>query len=325
MSDTIQTYITKMIDGNESREDIIHYQSQFKIFVKLPKQASIYETEGGWKQIIKPVIKPNSEIESLLKVARLKEEDFWKSLTQLKEATHTSVVSELCKNIIQESHLYKFPLDHYNTCEEKLSIMLNNKIKLKSLDDIKINSDNPDSIRKKLKEELINEVKDAFLAEYMHAIGGPELLGTVWNIKQTSGKTLVDSNPFEIAMFLQSNAGKIACPMKKEHHYIIQGKTVEKEVISEKKPDNPIPEKGKKKKFGSHVLIHNPNKKQVDAVEKTEDKRQNQNGCQICTKNGKLKAAATHSTKNHDESYVQRRTEEFQKNKKQKLEENQKK
>ena len=136
----------------------------------------------------------------------------------------------------------------------------------------------------------------------------------------------MDSNPFEIAMFLQSNAGKIACPMKKEHHYIIQGKTVEKEIISEKKPDNPIPEKGKKKIFGNHVLINNPNnKKQVDRVEKTEDKKQNQKGCQVCLKNGKVKAAATHSTQNHDESYSQRKNEEFQKNKKQKLEDSQKK
>ena len=41
MSETIQTYITRQIDGKESSEDLFHYQKQFNTFVKLPKNVEV--------------------------------------------------------------------------------------------------------------------------------------------------------------------------------------------------------------------------------------------------------------------------------------------
>ncbi len=329
MSETIQTYITKMIDGSESREDITHFQNQFKAFVKLPKNDAIYRSEGGWRQLLKPVIKPNSHVESLLKVTTISEEGFWKAVTQLKEATHTTVVSENGKNLLLESQVFKSPLEHYNTTNEKLGIILENRVKLQYLDELNLNMDYPDQYIKELKRKVVDEVREAFLVEMMHTIGGPELLGTLWNMKQTNGKTLEKSSSFDIAMFLQGNSnGMIATPIRKDmQHKVVKYSSATETERSDKKSDevkkvrdkDPWTNKSNNKGL-NNPMFTNPNKRAVDAKEKRVDEKKNVNGCEICLKEGKTKAAATHSTKNHDYSYAARKNEDFQQKKKQKVE-----
>ena len=86
MSDTnIVSFITKMIDGSESREDLIHYQVEFKKYLSLPKVLEIYKSNYlAWKQLLKPVLKEGSDPHSLILLdSILTEEDFWKCVMAL--------------------------------------------------------------------------------------------------------------------------------------------------------------------------------------------------------------------------------------------------
>ena len=80
------------------------------------------------------------------------------------------MVSENGKNHILESQEFKSPLEHYNTTNEKLSIILENRVKLQFLDELNLNMDYPEQFIKELKRKVVDEVREAFLVEFMHTI-----------------------------------------------------------------------------------------------------------------------------------------------------------
>ncbi len=88
MTEKIENFISKMIDGSESREDLIHYQNEFKKFISLPKISEIYKsTEGSWKQLLKPILKEGSDPHNLIQIDSIvNEEDFWKGVMDLTES-----------------------------------------------------------------------------------------------------------------------------------------------------------------------------------------------------------------------------------------------
>ena len=96
MSDKIENFITKLIDGSESREDLTHFQNEFKKYVALPKITEIYKsTVGSWKQLLKPTLKEGSDPYNLILIDSIvTEEQFWEGIRDLTEAKSTSVVSE---------------------------------------------------------------------------------------------------------------------------------------------------------------------------------------------------------------------------------------
>jgi hypothetical protein len=323
MSETIQTYITRQIDGKESSEDLLHYQKQFNNFVKLPKNVEVYKVEGGWKQLLRPVVKTGSDPANLLAVEDLKEEDFWKYLNNLRESANTSVVSENFKNIIQESHVSKTPLEHLNYFQKHISIIMDNRIKFNYLNELTKRLTEGqielDEFQRLLKKEILLEVKTALTLEHQHAVGGKELLSTRW-AQNNNGRTLEKSTPFDLTISMQSmcnlSGEVVAVPYKK-------GDTKHTRKITEKNSDdkdnlekNISEVKDKKPFIPKHALI--VRKPSLDERNQKEKKV----GCQICINSGKMKAALTHTTQNHDNNYSKKWEEKNPQNlKKQKVEE----
>jgi hypothetical protein len=120
MTEKIENFISKMIDGKESREDLIHYQNEFKKFVTLPKNSEIYRSSVvGWKQLLKPILKEGSDPHNLILIdSIIIEEEFWKDVMELTESRHTSVVSESLLRVLQDHHIPKQPLQHLREFRE---------------------------------------------------------------------------------------------------------------------------------------------------------------------------------------------------------------
>ena len=333
MTEKIENFISKMIDGSESREDLIHYQNEFKKFVSLPKISEIYKsTEMSWKQLLKPILKEGSDPHNLILIdSIITEEQFWKGVMDLTETKNTSVVSESFIKILQNSHVAKPPLLHLREFRERIDVILNARLKSTYMNELKgMKSEELE----KTKDLIKNEMKEILSVEFMHALGGPELLGVVWNQFNPS-KSLAEANSMEIALFLQSQMNQ-----KEEVIFIPTSKIVKINSVPKTSLNTKNYEKKEWKNKNENKNINNnnsfkPNKPQQQQQQHHQQKPKNillqkrkgeekGNGddCDVCLKAGKLKAAVTHSTSQHDANYVNKNWGE----KKQKVEtKNQKK
>ncbi len=196
MSDKIESFISKMNDGSESREDLTHFQNEFKKYVTLPKISEIYKsTEGSWKQLLKPILKEGSDPHNLILIdSIITEEQFWKGVMDLTETKSTSVVSESFIKILQNSHVPKPPLLHLREFREKVDIILNQRVKSTYMNEL-IGWKGEEL--EKPKDLMKNEIKEILSVEFMHALGGPELVGVVWNQFNPS-KSLAEADSMDI-------------------------------------------------------------------------------------------------------------------------------
>src|SRR5690348_762098 len=145
----------------------------------------------------------------------------------LTETKNTSVVSESLIKILQNSHVAKPPLLHLREFREKIDIILNARLKSTYMNELKGWKSEE---LEKTKDLIKNEMKEIF----MHALGGPELLGVVWNQFNPS-KSLAEANSMEIALFLQSQMNQreqiIFVPTSK----IVKINAISKTPVSEMK------------------------------------------------------------------------------------------
>src|SRR5690606_13162515 len=109
-------------------------------------------------------------------------------------------VSENLLRILQDHHVPKQPLQHLREFRERLDIIMNARLKSTYMNEMKKWEEGE---LEKAKEMIRNEIKEILSIEFMHALGGPELLGVVWN-QFNPCKSLADANSMEIALFLQS-------------------------------------------------------------------------------------------------------------------------
>ncbi len=315
MTEKIENFISKMIDGSESREDLIHYQNEFKKFTSLPKISEIYKsTEGSWKQLLKPILKEGSDPHNLILIdSIITEEQFWKGVMDLTETKNTSVVSESFIKILQNSHVAKPPLLHLREFREKVDIILNQRLKSTYMNELKgLKNEELGKTKDLMKEE----VKEILSIEFLHALGGPELLGVVWSQFNPS-KSLAEADSMEIALFLQSQMNQreqvIFVPTSK----IVKINTVPKTPVSEMKIKNHEQRewKNKNEKNNNKNNSFKPNKpqqqqhhqqkpKNILLQKRKVEEKGNGDDCDVCLKAGKLKAAVTHSTSQHDANYV---------------------
>ena len=312
MTEKIENFISKMIDGSESREDLIHYQNEFKKYVTLPKNTEIYKSSDvGWKQLLKPILKEGSDPHNLILIdSIITEEQFWKGVMDLTETKNTSVVSESFIKILQNSHVPKSPLLHLREFRERIEVILNARLKSTYMNELKGLKNEE---LEKTKDLIKNEIKEILSVEFMHALGGPELLGVVWNQFNPS-KSLAEANSMEIALFLQSQMNQreqvIFVPTSK----IVKINAVPKTPVSEMKIKNHEQREwgNKNEKNNNNNNSFKPNKQQQHHQQKpknillqkrkVEEKEKNDN-CDVCLKAGKLKAATTHSTAEHKADY----------------------
>jgi hypothetical protein len=318
MTEKIENFISKMIDGKESREDLIHYQNEFRKYVTLPKNTEIYKSSDvGWKQLLKPILKEGSDPHNLILIdSIITEEEFWKGVMDLTESKHASVVSENFLRILQDHHIPKQPLHHLREFREKADIILNARLKAPYLNDIKKWNDGE---LEKTKDLMKNEMKEILSIEFMHSLGGSELLGVVWNQFNPS-KSLADASSMEIALFLQATMNQreqlIFVPPTKVNKVNVISKTplsdLNIKVQHEKKEWKNNNENSKNKQS---FKPQQHQQKQLSPKKKVEEKK-GDGGCEICMKAGKAKAAATHLTSQHDNGYVNKKWGE----KKQKVE-----
>ena len=201
MTDKIENYIPKMIDGSESREDLIHFQNEFKKYCSLSKISEIYKsTETSWKQLLKPILKEGSDAHNLIQIDSIvNEEDFWKGVMDLTESKHTSVVSESFMRILQDHHNPQPPLEHIRKFRDRIDVILNNRLKATYLDNLKVWREGELEM---LKDSVKMEVKESLAVEFIHALGGPELLGVTWN-QFKPNRSLAEASSMEIALYLQ--------------------------------------------------------------------------------------------------------------------------
>ena len=340
MTDKIESYIQKMIDGSESREDLIHYQNEFKKYCALPKVTEIYKsTDTSWKQLLKPILKEGSDAFNLIQIdSILKEEDFWKGVMDLTESKHTSVVSESLLRILQDHHNAKPPLQHLKEFRDRIDAILNARLKAIYLNNLEgLNGEELDDIykREKVKDSIKNEIKEIFSIEFMHSLGGPELLGVVWN-QFNPTKSLAEANSMEIAIFLQSQMNHREQMIFVPTSRIAKNNVVAKTPISEMKIKSHDQKEREWKNKNERIINNNNNNinnnnnnsfRNRPQPQQQQQQQQNQQqqkpkhillqkrkveeekvneGCEICLKAGKKQAAATHTTAQHDVNYVGR-------------------
>ncbi len=316
MTEKIENFISKMIDGSESREDLIHYQNEFKKFTSLPKISEIYKsTEGSWKQLLKPILKEGSDPHNLILIdSIITEEQFWKGVMDLTETKNTSVVSESFIKILQNSHVPKPPLLHLREFRERIDVILNARLKSTYMNELKGWKSEE---LEKTKDLMRNEIKEILSIEFMHALGGPELLGVVWNQFNPS-KGLAEADSMEIALFLQNQMNQREQIIFVPTSRIVKINVVPKTPVSEMKIKNHEQREWKNKNErnnnNNNSFNNKPNKpqqqqhhqqkpKSVLLQKRKVEEKTNDGGCDTCLKAGKAKAAATHSTAQHDVNY----------------------
>ncbi len=278
--------------------------------------------------MIRPVIERRSSAKDTLNVKEITEKKFWDSLQLLGEKSHTSVVSETLLGLIQDSHRAMTPMAHYNNFEEKLSLILKNRLTSSKweFDGWIPNERNVDDqvtierARNNLKIELLNDIREALAVEYIHAIGGSEILNVDWN-KSQSGKTLQESNAFDIALWLQTYCNKQNVDIYIPRNHLDKKNTVPRvtvvdvEVGKPKANDNNTPVKaqnnpsnkggGSASKFRKDY--NQPKRKAVDEgfpSNGAQAEKKAKKGCQKCLDAGKLNAAKSHETSEHVDGHI---------------------
>ncbi len=323
MSDKIENYITKLIDGSESREDLTHFQNEFKKYVTLPKIAEIYKsTVGSWKQLLKPILKGSDPYNLILIDSIVTEEQFWEGIRDLTEAKSTSVVSESFIKILQQHHVLKPPLVHLREFRERIDVILDARLKMTYINQLIVNEEEE---WRKTKDLVKNEIKEILSVEFMHALGGQELLGVVWN-QFNPAKSLAEANSMEIALFLQNQMNQrnqnICIPVAKMVNIIstykpnnssdAQKANYEKREVGNKNEKNYNNNNNNNNSFKPQQQTKSPQQQQQQKpknvlIQKRKVEEKTGDGCETCLKAGKTKAAATHSTTQHDSSYVNKK------------------
>jgi hypothetical protein len=222
------------------------------------------------------------------------------------------------------------PMAHYNNFEEKLSLILKNRLTSSKWEfDGWIPSDrNSEDLltleraRNNLKIELLSDIREALAIEFIHALGGSEILNVDWN-KSQSGKTLQESNAFDIALWLQTYCTKQNVDIFIPRNHLDKRNTVPKinTVVDSDggKPktveNNNTPVKAQNnsnnKSGGSASKFrkdfNQPKRKATDEgfpsnVVQAEKKAKK--GCQKCLDAGKLNAAKSHETSEHVDGHI---------------------
>lgn len=342
MSEPITQFITEKLDGNQKASVVSHYRRQFAEFVKQPKYKAIYETLGGWKQLLRPVVKVGSTASELLDFEGLTEEAFWSSLVVMETESHSSVVSDLFLEIVQDSHKALTPLAHVNLFKEKMSLIQQKFLDYTAFDlsnwvprDL-----NPEleDYREKAEEARIgkimniqNTITGVMAQEFLHALGGSEILTQEWNKTQTM--SLQEANDFEIARWLQTYCTRKGVDMYIPRQTGDKKNTVPKTIVVEKEErENESkkkiqPPKGKYEKY-PYNNNSNSNKRKVDDYkpqsqyqeDTSKKKKVVKVPCKKCIEQGRESASVTHEVKDHKDflpyaEYKAKKAEEKEKEK----------
>src|SRR5689334_22308491 len=112
MTDKINTYITKLIDGTETRDVLLHYREQFELYVQTPNVAKSYNKEKNWKVFIKPAVKKDSPPDQLLENDWVTQERWWEDVARMREFSKTSIVSDTFHRMVKQATSPETPYSH---------------------------------------------------------------------------------------------------------------------------------------------------------------------------------------------------------------------
>jgi hypothetical protein len=347
MAEKIRDYIQRPIDGTESKETLLHYRESFNTFVRNTSNAKSYNKDNNWKVFLIPALKPGSPPFELINIDDITQDYWWEEVHNMSESSRSNgsaVVSDIFAKMVRDAIRPGSVYHHQREFGDGVKLMFEKRVKLNSLNKFANHCDGltPDQLND-LKKEITKEFKNALEIEFLHALGGPQVLGPAWN-QNNSGKKLEDAGSLEIASFMNRES------MTENIHYAIPpdwGEThVWKIRETDGKKDNwdgrknsnnnnsnqqKIPTNNhnqQPKKKVKHVLLDKGTQQKPIVVDEKP-------GCQKCVKAGKpQKVALTHSTAEHKDDYGQAKRKVEQEpnnnnnnggNKKQKVDQNQKK
>jgi hypothetical protein len=164
MTDKVNTYITQLIDGTETRELLLHYRERFELYVRNSNNTKSYDRKKNWKVFLKPAIKPNSPPDQLLDNDWVDQDEWWEEVARMRESSKTSVVSDTLLQMVMQAIQPDTPYSHTRKFGEGMKLILEKRIKFDSLIEV-VRSIKTEQQLKDFQEQGVIQLRNKLLME----------------------------------------------------------------------------------------------------------------------------------------------------------------